>query len=112
MGTRLDDVSLRVAVALRPGAPMCASHTCICGERVDSSAIRGLACRQSAGRHIRHNAVNDLLKRALASANIPALLKPSSLSRDDGKRPDGLTVMPWSNGRCTILWDFTCPDTS
>ena len=30
--------------------------------------------------------------------------------RDDGKRPDGLTVMPWSNGRC-LVWDFTCPDT-
>jgi hypothetical protein len=59
---------------------------------------------------MRHNAVNDLIKRALASAEIPSLLEPNSLSRDDGKRPDGLTVMPWSNGRC-LIWDFTCPDT-
>ena len=110
VGTRLDDISLRVAVALRLGAPMCAPHTCICGAHVDSSGTHGLVCRRSAGRHIRHNAVNDLIKRALASANIPALLEPSSLSRDDGKRPDGLTVMPWSNGRC-LVWDFTCPDT-
>ena len=54
--------------------------------------------------------MNDLIKRALASANVPALLEPSSLSIDDGKRPDGLTVQPWSNGRC-MIWDFTCPDT-
>ena len=27
-----------------------------------------------------------------------------------GKRPDGLTVLPWANGRC-MVWDFTCPDT-
>ena len=59
---------------------------------------------------MRHNAVNDLIKRALASADIPALLEPKSLSRDDGKRPDGLTVLPWANDRC-LVWDFTCPDT-
>jgi hypothetical protein len=110
VGTRLDDTSLRIAVALRLGAVICAPHTCVCGEQVDSSGIHGLACRKSAGRHMRHNAVNDLIKRALASAEIPSLLEPSSLSRDDGKRPDGLTVMPWTNGRC-LIWDFTCPDT-
>ena len=59
---------------------------------------------------MRHNAVNDLIKRAMTSANIPAMLEPSSLSRDDGKRPDGLTVLPWANGHCSV-WDFTCPDT-
>jgi len=32
------------------------------------------------------------------------------LSRDDGKCPDGLTVLPWANGRC-MVWDFTYPDT-
>jgi hypothetical protein len=59
---------------------------------------------------MRHSAVNDLIKRALASASVPSLLEPSSLSRDDGKRPDGLTILPWANGRC-LIWDFTCPDT-
>jgi len=44
------------------------------------------------------------------SANVPALLEPTSLCRDDGKRPDGLTVLPWANGRC-LVWEFTCPDT-
>jgi len=110
VGTRLDDTSLRIAVALRLGATMCAPHTCVCGQHVDSSGIHGLACRKSAGRHLRHNTANDLIKRALTSANVPTLLEPSSLSRDDGKRPDGLTVLPWANGRC-LVWDFTCPDT-
>jgi len=110
VGTRLDDTSLRIAISLRLGATMCAPHTCICGEEVDSSGTHGLACRKSAGRHMRHNAVNDLIKRALTSAGIPAMLEPKSLSRDDGKRPDGLTVLPWANGRC-MVWDFTCPDT-
>ena len=32
------------------------------------------------------------------------------LARDDGKRPDGVTSMPWTNGRC-LTWDVTCSDT-
>jgi len=59
---------------------------------------------------MRRNAVNDLIKRALASANVPSVLEPNSLSIDDGKRPVGLTVLPWANGR-SMIWKFTCPDT-
>lgn len=110
VGTRMDDSSFRIAVALRLGASVCAPHTCICGHSVDSSGTHGLSCRRSAGRHIRHSTVNDLIKRALTSAEVPSRLEPVSLTRSDGKRPDGLTLMPWSNGRC-LVWDFTCPDT-
>ena len=109
-GTRLDDTSLRIAASLRLDAVMCAPHMRVCGQQVDSSGVHGLTCRKLAGRHVRHNAVNDLIKRALASANVPAMLEPNSLSRDDGKRPDGLIVLPWANGRC-MVWDFTCLDT-
>jgi hypothetical protein len=38
------------------------------------------------------------------------MLEPTSLCRDDGRRPDGLTLLPWTNGRC-LVWDFTCFDT-
>ena len=31
IGTRLDSTTLRIAVALRLGAPVCSSHTCVCG---------------------------------------------------------------------------------
>ena len=65
IGTRLDDASLRIAIAIRLGATVCAPHTCICGATVESSGIHGLSCRKSACRIIRHNSLNDLIKRSL-----------------------------------------------
>ena len=35
---------------------------------------------------------------------------PVGLDRGDGKRPDGMTVFPFSNGR-SLIWDATCVDT-
>ena len=69
-----------------------------------------MSCRSSAGRFTRHAAANDVIRRALSSADVPSVLEPSGLSRQDGRRPDGLTLIPWSQGRC-LLWDFTCSDT-
>jgi len=43
-------------------------------------------------------------------AKIPSLLEPMGIARSDGRRPDGISVMPWKNGR-TLVWDATCPDT-
>ena len=93
-GTRLDDRSLRIAIALRLGAPVCAEHRCICGAVVDVSGTHGLSCRKSAGRLARHNAVNELIRRALLTAEIPSRLEPSKLSHSDHKRPDGVSTMP------------------
>ena len=59
--------------------------------------------------HYRHAAVN-ILYRTLASAHIPSRLEPSDLNRLDGKRPDGVTMIPWKNGRM-LVWDVTCPYT-
>src|SRR5271165_5142013 len=59
VGTRMDDTSLRIAVALRLGAPVCAPHSCVCGADVDESGTHGLSCRKTAGRHSRHSALND-----------------------------------------------------
>ena len=36
--------------------------------------------------------------------------EPSSLSRTDGKRPDGLTLTTWKEGKC-LIWDVTIADT-
>ena len=41
---------------------------------------------------------------------IPAHLEPTGISRSDGKRPDGATIVPWKGGR-VLVWDATCPDT-
>jgi hypothetical protein len=53
---------------------------------------------------------NEVIARAFRSVDIPAELEPSGLSRTDGKRPDGVTMIPYSRGLCAV-WDFTCPDT-
>ena len=43
-------------------------------------------------------------------ADIPATKEASDLLRTDGKRPDGVTILPWKNGRCAT-WDVTVTDT-
>ena len=114
LGIRLDNFSLRNAIALRIGAPVCLPHTCICGQQVDSLGHYGLSCKNSAGRFSRLCTVNDIIKRALLSAEIPSRLKPKSLlskNISDQKRPDGLTLIQWKDDRCLKWDDFTCPDT-
>lgn len=111
LGLKLDNNQLRIAVSTRIGAAVCQPHICNgCGQTVERLGCHGLSCRKSAGRHWRHHTVNDLIKRALGSAGFPAVLEPPGVSRDDGKRPDGMTLVPWRQGR-SIIWDFTCVDT-
>ncbi|KAI8424653.1 hypothetical protein MSG28_003080 [Choristoneura fumiferana] len=62
------------------------------------------------GKFPRHYALFDILKRALISANILCVLEPPVLCRTDSKRPDGLTLVPWQNGKC-LLSDVTCVST-
>jgi len=109
-GLRLDDEAVRVAVGLRLGSKICEPHQCPCGSNVDSNGTHGLACRRSAGRTSRHHAINDLIWRALNRADVPAIKEPAGLLRSDGKRPDGLTQIPWQGGRC-MTWDVTVTDT-
>ena len=46
----------------------------------------------------------------MTKAKIQAAKEPNGLTRTDGKRPDGVTLVPWSHGRC-MAWDVTVPDT-
>ena len=110
LGTLLDPDSFRVAIALRVGADVCIPHSCRCGGRMDSKGLHGLSCRFSAGRHPRHSAMNDVVRRALLRAGLPSVLEPLGLDRGDGSRPDGMTVFPFKRGRC-LVWDCTCADT-
>jgi hypothetical protein len=48
--------------------------------------------------------------RAFASAGIPAAKEPNGLTRTDGKRPDGLTLIPWEAGK-PLTWDVTVAST-
>ena len=111
LGLRLTDEQVRIAAALRIGADICSPHRCTrCGEKVDKTGVHGLHCKRSAARHARHSEVNDIICRSLNSAQVPSYREPPGISRKDGKRPDGITRIPWKEGRC-LLWDYTCPDT-
>ena len=109
LGLRMDDNTVRVAIGLRLGLPLCSPHTCrSCGDEVGANGLHGLSCRFSEGRHYRHSAINDIIHRALALAKIPSRLEPTNLSSSD-IRPDGITLVPWARGKC-LVWDATCSD--
>lgn len=110
LGTLLDKNSFRVATSLRLGCPCLVAHRCQCGETVDKFGHHALACVSSAGRVSRHNSINDIIRRAFTSVSVAATLEPRGLMRDDGKRPDGMTLIPWKMGR-PLVWDATCVDT-
>ena len=111
LGLRLPNDAIRVAIGLRVGAPICLPHTCSsCGKPADKFGHHGLSCRSSQGRIPRHQMLNDIIHRSLASSNISSRLEPSGLYRADGKRPDGVTLIPWSDGKF-LVWDATCVDT-
>lgn len=109
-GTLLDNSTFRISVALRLGVTCVAPHRCRCGDPVNELGHHGLSCGKSAGRTSRHYSLNDIIRRALVSAGAPAILEPTGLARNDGKRPDGMTLVPWKMGQ-PLVWDATCVDT-
>lgn len=110
LGTLLDPETLRIAIALRLGSVVCEPHPCRCGAIVDAHGHHGLSCRFSAGRHSRHAELNDIVRRTLQRAGAPSILEPLGMDRGDGKRPDGVTIFPYKEGR-SLCWDCTCVDT-
>ena len=111
VGLRMDNDTVRIAVGLRLGIPLCHPHLCHhCGTLVSNLATHGLSCRRSEGRHFRHASLNNIIWRSLVSAKVPARLEPSDVFRSDGKRPDGITLVPWESGKL-LIWDATCCDT-
>ena len=111
LGLRMDDETIRIVVGLRLGLPICSPYVChLCSEDVDVFATHGLSCRRSEGRHFHHSIFIDIIHRALLSANLPSHLEPSHLSHSDGKRPDGVALVPWERAKY-MIWDVTCVDT-
>lgn len=78
----------------------------------DQNRERGYTCclqsqqerYSNAARSARHAELNNIIKRALLSADVSALLAPVGLSRNDGKRVEGMTIIPWPRGTdtCTL----------
>jgi hypothetical protein len=46
----------------------------------------------------------------LISIHVNSTLEPNGLSRDDGKRPYEMTLVPWIKGQ-PLVWDVTIVDT-
>ena len=109
-GLRLDNDAVRVAVGLRLGISLCESHQCPCGKQVDARGTHGLSYKWGAGRSIRHHQLNDIIYRSLTRASTQSVLEPPGLPRIDGKRPDGLTLIPWQRGK-SLTWDVTVTNT-
>ena len=82
---------------------------CPCGALVEVNGLHGLSCKLGSGKHSRH-ALIDIIYRACCRADIPAVKEPTGLTRTDGKRRDGSTLVPWSAGKC-VIWDVTVADT-
>ena len=108
---KMGNEAICVAMGLCLGVPLCQSHACqLYGASVDSLGTHGLHCSKSLGRHPYHTAINNVIKRSLASAKIAAHLEPVGICWADGKRLDDVIIMPLQSG-CVLIWDVTCPDT-
>ena len=110
VGLRMENETVRIAVGLRLGLPLCRPHTCSCGTQVDALGTHGLACKKSVGRHPRHGLLNDVIWRAMQRAQFPSTKEPTGLIPSSDLRPDGASMLPWARGRC-LAWDVTAPDT-
>ena len=107
----MDNEAVRIAVALRLGLDVCVPHTCRCGAQVNATGTHGLICKRAVGRIARHQGLNDVIARAFATTGPPITEEPNGLSRLDGKRPGGLTLVPWAQGK-PLTWDLTVICTS
>jgi len=105
-GQRLDDEAVRVAVALRLGLNLSIRHACRCVSQIDARGLHAFVSKFAPGKFARHQAINDVISRAFASAHAGARYKRAytSLSRSDGRRPDGINLIPWQNGKA-LTWD-------
>jgi hypothetical protein len=72
--------------------------------------MHGFVCKKAPGKIARHQQLNDLVARALISAGFPSTKEPVGLMRSDGKRPDGMTLIPWQEGKM-LAWDVTVTTT-
>lgn len=101
---------IRIAVAIQLGCKMYDSHSCSrCNSDAPSDSSHGLHYRRAARHHSRHSHLNNLVQRALVSARVPSVLKPLGFTRNDAKRSDGITLVPWSKG-FSLVWHATVVD--
>jgi len=94
LGLLLDNNTARIAVGLRLGSQLCEEYECVCGKMVKKDGLHGLSCNSNGATIPRHDDVNNVFSHAFSSAAFPNILQPPGISRDDGKRVDGMTIIP------------------
>ena len=81
-------------------------------QRVERDGLHGLSCTESAGSFSRHATLNSLVKADVGfprpAFNAP-MLEPRGLYRTDGKRSDGVAMIPWEMGK-QLVSDVTVVD--
>jgi len=85
-------------MGLRLGSNVCITHVCVCGIQVDACGTHAFVCKRAPGRTARYQALNDVVAGAFVSAGIQVTKEPVGLARQDGKRPNGLTLIPFQRG--------------
>ena len=100
---QLDDEAVRMVVGLRLGLDLCSPHECHCGTLVDALGLYSFVCKRAPSKTIRHHSLNDFIARSFSAAGVPVVKEPTGLSRSNGKHPDGLSLVPWQNGKALML---------
>ena len=78
------------------------------GDWLLAPPITAVGLRMSDEEIKRH--INDIIWKAMRRADVPSMKEPLRLLRDDGKRPDGVTMIPWARRR-RLAWYVTVSDT-
>jgi hypothetical protein len=76
---------------------------CKCNAKVDE-----IGCSKSSGRFSRQTEINSIINRSLTSIHVNSTLESNRLSRDNGKRPDGMTLVPWIKGQPLVGGCYYC----
>ena len=111
LSLKLSNQQLRIAIGLRLSSETCERHECVGGKDVTEDCWRDLSCLKSTGRFSKHSNQNALIKQSLSSTHIPSVLEPGNLYRTNQKRPEDLTLVPWTVGK-QFWWDITVVDSS
>ena len=61
---------------------------------MSAKGLHSFSCKRCSGKIARHDLSLNVILKAIQSAKIPARKEPLGLYRTDGKRPDGVTVIP------------------
>lgn len=107
VGTLLIPTHFKFCASLRLRGKLSQRHMCVrCNGTADEYGVHALACSRSAGRHPRHGLLNQLISEGLRLAKIPNAREPDRLLTSTGKRPDGVTLVPYEHGKY-VVWDAT-----